>query len=687
MSQNFSKAVMSQGPEQIYQFGAFRLDAEKRVLHKEGNPLALTPKVLETLLVLVERHGRVVEKEELMQRLWPDSFVEEANLTQNISVLRKVLGESPNQHRYIVTVPGRGYRFVAEVTELGQEETDLLVEERIRSRIVISEEGEAAAPARSGEALVVDESRLLTTGQRRRETDHRLNWRHLLTTRVTLVGMALAALAIAALVYLLLLRRSTPPVLLEIKSLAVLPLENLSGDSAQDYFADGMTDALITELAKIGALRVISRHSVMRYKGARKPLLEIAQELNVDGIVKGAVLRSGERIRITAQLIHPATDRHVWAESYERDLREVLALQRGVVRAIAGEVRVKLSPSEQTHLAKALQVNPEAYLYYLRGKALDARHNQADNQASIDLLERAVTIDPTFSAAYARLAVAHVDRYFYFAPDDQKLSEEKAYTAVETALALDPDSSDAYFARGRLLWTPSNHFPHETAIHELRRAIILNPNSDDARCELALILNHIGLNEKALYEAQTADAINPSAKRPLSQIGHALLWQGKYEAALPVLLSIPKEFNPGSAGSFIAWALFQLGRRDEAIAKLEEYSREYPQDTGGRFAAVQALLLAAGGEERKALQNIRNATKKQDFGHFHHTAHFIASAYARMNKPEEAIHWLREAAENGFPCYPLFERDANLNPLRQDPRFIAFMERQKKQWEYFKATL
>ena len=325
--------------------------------------------------------------------------------------------------------------------------------------------------------------------------------------------------------------------------------------------------------------------------------------------------------------------------------------------------------------------------FYLRGKALDVRNNRVDNLAAIELLERAVTVDPAFAAAQARLAVAYVDSYFYFAPEDQKRWEEKAHAAVERALSLDPDVADAYLARGRLLWTPSNRFPHDKAIRELRRAIALNPNSDDARGELALILNHIGLNDEGLREAQAADAINPSAKRPLFQIGYALLWQGKYEQALPVLLSIPKEFNPGSAGSFIAWALFQLGRGEEAKAKLEEYSQEYPQDTGGRFAAVRALLLAAAGEEHKALDQIRSATKKEGFGHFHHTAHFIASAYARMNNPEQAVHWLQQAVDTGLPCYPLFEQDSNLDPVRQDPRFIALMQKLKNQWEQYKVNL
>ena len=677
---------MPQEAKRCYEFSSFRLDAARRVLFMQGTPLLLPPKVFNTLLVLVERRGQVVEKDELMKLLWPDSFVEEANLTQNVSLLRKLLGEVPNDHRYIVTVPGRGYRFVAEVAESGNEETDLIVKERTRSPIVITQEGKLGPPSEEEKVPFATQEKLSTPGGSSASVGGSSRRRAPLLSRKAIALAALLTTVLGGvLLSIWLFRGGLPAHQVEIKSLAVLPLENLSGDP--DYFADGMTEALITDLAKIGALRVISRQSVMKYKGTRQSTSDIAQELKVDAVVLGSVLRGDDKVRITIQLIHPATDRHLWSESYERDLRDILTLQREVTRAIAGEIRIKLSESEQTHLAKALQVNPEAYLYYLRGKALDVRNNKADNEAAIESLERAVNIDPHFAAAHARLAVAYVDRFFFFVSEDRKEWEGKAYDAVEKALSLDADSADAYVAKGRLLWTPSNGFPHEEAIKELRRAIALNPSSDDARGELAMILNHIGLNDEALREAQTAEAINPSAKRPLFQMGYALLWQGKYEQALPVLLSIPREFNPGSAGSFIAWALFQMGGRDKAQAKLEEYLKEYPQDTGGRFAAVQALVFAAAGEEDKALEKIQGATRKKDFGHFHHTAHFIASAYARMNKPEEAVYWLQQAAETGFPCYPLFEQDTNLNPVRTDPRFRHFMGKLKAQWENYKAIL
>jgi len=499
-----------------------------------------------------------------------------------------------------------------------------------------------------------------------------------------LFAMVLIALLTAGLY--LFLRRDTAAAK-GIESLAVLPLENLSGDASQDYFADGMTEALITDLGKIGGLRVIPRPAVLKYKGARKPLPEIAKELKVDAVVVGSVSRSEERVRITGQLIEAATERQLWSHSYERDLRDILALQRGVARAIADEIRVKLTAQEEALLAKARPVNLEAYDYYLRGRFFANRRSKADNQAAIELLERVVTIDPTWASGHAVLARVYLDRFFHFAPKEQKQWEEKATVALEKALSLDPDLAEAYVARGRLLWTPSNRFPHEKATQEYRRALTLNPNSDEAHKELGVLYNHIGLLDEGLQELRKAAAINPNAASLQFHIGEAFLWQGKYDQALPIWLSIRREDLQSFSWAYTAWALFQLGRKDEAEATIEEFLKDHAEDTQGAIAGMQALLLAARGEERKSEDKVKIATERKAFGPFHHTAYFIACAYARMNRAQPAIDWLQYAADNGFPCYPLSERDSNLDPIRKDPRFAEFLAKQKAQWEHYKATL
>jgi eukaryotic-like serine/threonine-protein kinase len=502
------------------------------------------------------------------------------------------------------------------------------------------------------------------------------------------VGAAIAAVLIVWLVLFLYWRRGPADQPDQIKSLAVLPLENLSGDPAQGYFVDGMTETLIAGLSKVGALRVSSRTSVMQYRQKRRPLPEIARELNVDAVVEGSVQRFGERVKITARLIHAPTERGLWAETYERDLSDALALQSEIARAVIQQIRIRLTPKEQMRLASARPVNPAAYDDYLRGRFYANRQNKADNETAIRVLERAVAIDPTFAEAYAELAQACVWRFHLFTPWEKQW-EEKAFMSVEKALTLDPDLAVTHLARGRLLWTSPNHFPHEQAIQEYRLALTLNPSLDEAQNQLSLVYNHIGAFDQAIQELQKAVMINPNNNLAQFRIGQTFLFQGKYEQALTALRRSPGENNPPLVGSSIALALLHLGRKDEAAAVVEKFLIDYPEDTdGGLFPGIQALLAASSGAENMAENKIRSAIEKgKGFGHFHHTAYNIACAYAVMKKAEPAIKWLRAASDSGFPCYPLFERDPFLDHLRRDPRFVALMAKLKEQWENYRARL
>jgi TolB-like protein/DNA-binding winged helix-turn-helix (wHTH) protein len=312
------------GSQPTYEFGAFALDVGKRLLMRDGASVPLAPKALETLLALVEYRDRVVTKDELLQRIWGDTVVEEGGLTRNISILRKALREKPGDHQYIVTIPGRGYQFVANVHErpLGPrpDHADGQTDVRIESAQVVATAAE-------------------TTSIRR--------W--------LLLG-GLAALVAGGLVFA---SRLTPAANAErplITAIAVLPLDNLSGDPSQDYFVDGMTEALIGNLARIRALRVVSRTSVMRFKGAAPPLNEIARTLNVDAVLEGSVQRTGDRIRVSVQLIHVATDTHLWAREYERELTDVLKLQSDVAGAVADEVQA-WAPSGRRRTKSSCSVN------------------------------------------------------------------------------------------------------------------------------------------------------------------------------------------------------------------------------------------------------------------------------------------------------------------------------------------
>jgi serine/threonine protein kinase/tetratricopeptide (TPR) repeat protein len=514
-------------------------------------------------------------------------------------------------------------------------------------------------------------------------------WASQLSRRLLLIGAPLVVTLIAsALILIVYSRRAPVKSTSPIKSLAVLPLNNLSGDATQEYFADGMTEAVIAGLGRISALRVISRTSVMQYKGSSKTLPEIADELKVDAIVEGSVQRSRDRVRITVQLIRAATDQPFWTQTYDRELRDVLAFQSEVAGAITREIQIKLTPQEQARLSSGRTVNSDAYDYYLRGKSHATILTDSENQTAIEMLEHAVALDPSFAIAFAELARAYTRRLNTFAPEEKQW-EQKAFTAIEKALSLDPYLAEAHLARGLLLWTHANHFPHERVIQEYREALSLNPNLDEAHHQLCVVYLHIGLLDEALQEIQTAVAINPSNTYAQYRVGMVYLYHGRAEEALAVF----RKYQAVQASAYsdyqTIWALSALGRRGEAWKVVEESRRQDPKDAGGAMNSAAAMLAASDGDRRKAEDLIRTALrgKEKGFIHFHHTAYNIACAYALMNRPQQAIEWLQKAADDGLPCYSLFANDHNLDNLRQDPRFITFLAKQKEQWEYYKTRV
>src|SRR5688500_13224158 len=353
---------MSQQNKHFYEFGPFRLDPLKRRLSRDGEPLRLTPKAFDLLLVLVEERGRTVEKDELLEKVWAGTVVEENNLNQNITALRKSLGDSRQDSQYIATVSGVGYRFVAEVKKVDAE---------------VSVAGPAPVE------LAPEPPPVPSRGRPNRLFRYAL--------------LLLVPLAVVALVYAWYTKEKPEQPGPAVSSIMVLPLENLSGDPEQEYFADGMTDALIGDLAKIGGLQVISRTSSMHYKGTKKSLPEIAKEIKVDAVVEGTVQRSGDRVVIRAQLIHAATDRHLWVETYERPVRDVLDLQSEIAHSIAREVQIQMTPAEQARLTSRHPVRPKAFDQFLQGRYLYWNKRTKENLAkAVDHFQNAVNEDPSF---------------------------------------------------------------------------------------------------------------------------------------------------------------------------------------------------------------------------------------------------------------------------------------------------
>lgn len=326
---------------------------------------------------------------------------------------------------------------------------------------------------------------------------------------------------------------------------------------------------------------------------------------------------------------------------------------------------------------------------YLRGRVLVSSENREDNDAAIVSLQSAVAAEPGLAAAWATLARAYTIRAFYFAPDSEKkrLSDD-AEIALAKAFDLDPNLAEAHFARGLILWTPARRFPHEQAAHAYRQALALDPSLDEAHHQLALVYFHVGLLDKASDEIATALATNPGNTLARFRIGVIHMYRGEFDRAYAIFNSTPLERNPSLWAFQTATALFRLGREGEATALIGRYLHDNPQDEGGLGHSVRAMMLAKAGRTAEAETAIaQSLAMGRNFGHFHHTAYNLASAYALLGDRDQGIRWLQDAADNGFPCYPLFASDRQLDSLRQDPRFTALLSALKRDWEERRRTL
>ena len=516
---------MSNKDKEIYEFGDFRLDVPERRIGRLGaderDAGALPEKAFLTLVHLVRNGGRLVTKDELIEAVWPGTFVEENNLDKAVHSIRQHLGEKPGERKYIETVRKHGYRFVAPVTRTGQAE-------------------------------------------------------------------------------------------------AVQP-------DADDGGARGRESTAVTDRAR-----------------ARRVTAVIAAA----GLV--AVMGAA-----------------VWHAS------------------VGGR------PAATNAAPANRAAGPSAYDLYVRGKVKVASENPEETSEAIALLERAVEADPNLAKAHAALARGYNTMAFkYSSGAESKRWHENAEVAIEKALELDPDLAEAHFARGLILWSNTEGFPHERAIQSYKRSLEIDPDDDETHHQLSFVYSHIGLLDEARGEVDRALEINPNNTLARYRTGVYAQYQGRFEDALAVHKTVPRDFTPLLVERTMAELLIQTGRPGEAERIVDDYLRKFPQDEGGSFTSVKALLLAVGGKRTEAEEMIRRAEEiGSDFGHFHHTAYNIASAYAAMREPEAAVRWLERTADGGFPNYPYFQIDPNLESIRSDPKFIEFMERLRTRWERFKAIV
>jgi TolB-like protein len=458
-----------------------------------------------------------------------------------------------------------------------------------------------------------------------------------------------------------------PP--LQIRSLAVLPLANLSGDPEQEYFADGMTDELITNLSKIGSLKVISRTSVMQYKGAKKPLREIAQALGVDGVIEGSVFRAGNRVRITAQLIHAATDRHLWAESYERDLRDVLALQSEVAQAIAKEIQIKLTPQEQAHLASARPVNPEAHEAYLKGRYYWNLRTEEGVKKGIQYFQQAIEKDPGYALAYAGLADSYVvlGNLGLMAP---KEAYPRAKAAAFKALEMDETLAEAHASLG--MARSEYDWDWVGAEKEWKRAIELNPGYATAHQWYAQYLTSMGRHNEAIAEAKRAQELDPLSLIINAIGGSVFACARRYDEAIAQCRRT-LELNAGfyMAHLYLGFAYEQEKLYAEAIS---EYQKAIALEQGNpTVAAYLARGYAAAGKRTEALKTfsqLRDLSKRR-----YVSSYTMALTYAALGDNDQAFACLEKAYEDRSGALLYVKVDPRVDSLRSDPRFQDLLRR------------
>ena len=637
--------------KKFYEFGPFYLDPGERTLLRAGRPIPLRPKLFDILMLLVENHGHIVDKEQLMSSVWTEQFVEEGNINKNISMLRQALGENDRVYKFIETVPKRGYRFVAEVREVNKDrDADLAIDSVTTSPVVTAEQDHSS------------DSQVLTAWWRPfRRTKFNRNLIALLLVTVVLV---------AGLLYLGFSRNrralARPPV----ASIVVLPFQNLSGDSAQEYFVDGMTDALIGDLAKIGALRVISRTSAMHYKGTNKSLPEIARELNVDAVVEGTVQRSGDRVHVRAQLIHAASDSHLWAADYDRDLRDLLDLQSEVARAIAGEVRIRLTPTEQRLLAPKRTIPREAVDNYLQGRYFYNRRTEQDMRKAISYFERAINADPNYAQPYAGLADCYnqlgTAMIGVMSPLDARRTAE---TAAKKAIEIDNQVAEAHATLGYV-----NYFNWNwaTAEEEFKRSIELNPNYASAHSQYAYYLVARGRFDESLAEINRAQELDPLSLSISSSRGFILEHVRRYEEAIEQFRRvIAIDPNHYQANYSLALTYVANNQFDEAINAAEravEVSERAPAALG-----VLGLAYGVAGRKREANQILSELLKLQRQRYV--TPMAISFIYIGLGNNDQAFAWLEKGYQERSNHIAFLKVNPTVDPLRSDPRFIDFLRR------------
>jgi TolB-like protein/DNA-binding winged helix-turn-helix (wHTH) protein/Tfp pilus assembly protein PilF len=636
------------GPASIYRFGPYELRPRTRDLYKGGTKLRLRPQPFQVLKLLVERAGDVVTREELHQLLWSaETFVDfEHGLNTSIKELRGVLSDSANENRYIETLPKLGYRIIVPV--------------------------EVNQPAPAKEAI--EQSQTADAGNLagQKSTDNRTPQPVILQRWPTLLAISIVLILVLGGGSTWLWRKRSTELAARassrIQSLAVLPLQNFSGNPEQEYVADGMTEALIGRLSTIEGLRVISRTSSMQFKGTRSSVPEIARKLNVRAVIEGSVIRSGDRIRVTAQLIQGDNDVHLWSGTFDREFRDVLELQSEVAQSIAREIEVAVSGQERSRLVASRAVSPEVYESYLKGRFALNKSTSTGLKEAVGHFQNAINRDASFAPAHAGLAAAYTYLGTVFIGVSPLETRPKVLAAARKALALDPELVEAHVLLANTL---QEEWQWAEAEAEYRRAIEIGPSDAGAYDGFSGWLLCQGRFEEALASARRAQELDPVAYDH-TQVGWILFQARRYDEAIRELRGVVAA-RPDDPGALWNLGFAQIGAEhfDEAIATLEKAA-----SLSGRSSAVLGVLIRAyarGGRRAEALRVLDELHHRRQKGYV--PAGAFLNAYLGLGDTEKAFEWLGRAAEERSNITQWLKVHPFFDPLRGDPRFAEFLRR------------
>ncbi len=619
---------MVQPANRFYEFGTFRIDAAKRLLLRGHEAVPITPKCFDILLVLVTSSGEVVSKDELMKRVWPDSFVEDNNLTYNISVLRKALGERAGEHLYIITAPGQGYRFAVEVKEI------ILKPEETLS-------GDLATPP--------------------------------FARRSVKSKVAIAAALVIAFSGILLYWIATKPQpesgpTAVVKSIAVLPFELLGAekDSEAEYLSDGISESLINNLSQLPSLKVIARSSSFKYKGKAADPQEVARALGVEAIVTGRVSQRSEQLKISVELMDARDKTQIWGEQYNRKSTDLLNMQAEISREITRKLRLKLTNAEQQQLTGQETANPQAYDLLLKGRFYRNKGGTGNTKKAVDYLNQAIAIDPKYALAYAELSISYQCSCIVSDLNPREYLP-KSVVAAQKALELDERIAEAHLA---LAMTKENDWDWQAAEQEYKRAIKLNANLALAHNLFVTFLIINGRHEEALAEVNRTKELDPLSPQTSQAVGILFYLARQYDLGIDAMKKMI-ELDPNYPYLHQILGYNYAGKEMflEAIAAYREANR-----LGDVSPSTQIYLGAAyakAGETAKARAILKRLQMTGDYV----SPGELAVLYTALSEHEQALASLERAYASHDLQMKYLGVDPALDPLRSDPRFIDLVRR------------